>query len=145
MIKFCSSNKIDIFKIKDFYCKYATWGVTNSYDDWKTIIENSNCIITVWDNDKLIGMSRALSDGVRWATIVDVLIHPNYRSNQIGSMMIKKLMELDKMQVRTIYLATADKENFYNRLGFKTVNENCYYMVKVNKIVESKYFTPVNN
>ncbi|MDU6248655.1 MAG: GNAT family N-acetyltransferase, partial [Paeniclostridium sordellii] len=74
----------------------------------------------------------------------DVLIHPNYRSNQIGSMMIEKLMELDKMQVRTIYLATADKENFYNRLGFKTVNENCYYMVKVNKTVESKYFTPVN-
>ncbi|CEP80769.1 N-acetyltransferase GCN5 [[Clostridium] sordellii] len=145
MVKFCSSNEIDIFKVKDFYCKYATWGVTNSYDDWKTIIENSNCIITVWDNDKLIGMFRALSDGVRWATIVDVLIHPNYRSNQIGSIMIEKLMELEKMKVRTIYLATADKENFYNRLGFKTVNENCYYMVKVNKTVESKYFTPVNN
>ncbi|WP_055339491.1 GNAT family N-acetyltransferase [Paraclostridium sordellii] len=144
-MKFCSSNEIDIFKVKDFYCKYATWGVTNSYDDWKTIIENSNCIITVWDNDKLIGMFRALSDGVRWATIVDVLIHPNYRSNQIGSIMIEKLMELEKMKVRTIYLATADKENFYNRLGFKTVNENCYYMVKVNKTVESKYFTPVNN
>lgn len=49
------------------------------------------------------------------------------------------------MQVRTIYLATPDKENFYSRLGFKTVNENCFYMVKVKKCVENNYFIPANN
>ena len=145
MIEFCNSNDIDVSKVKDFYCTYATWGVTDSYDDWKNIKDNSTCIITAWDNENLIGMARALTDGVRWATIVDVLIHPNYREDGIGSKLINNLIAMEKMQVRTIYLATPDKENFYSRLGFKTVNENCFYMVKVKKCVENNYFIPANN
>lgn len=96
MIEFCNSNDIDVSKVKDFYCTYSTWGVTDSYDDWKNIIDNSTCIITAWDNDNLIGMAKALTDGVRWATIVDVLIHPNYREDGIGSKLINNLIAMEK-------------------------------------------------
>ena len=143
MITYCDSKDISISKVKEFYCNYATWKVTNKYEDWEKIIKKSSCIITYWDNDSLIGMARALSDEVRWATIIDVLVHPNYRGKSIGRQLIEKLLEHKEMQVRTVYLATPDKEEFYDKLGFKTVNEHCSYMIKVNKFNEDNYILPI--
>lgn len=111
MIIYCNSKDIDTFKVKEFYCNYATWKVSNKYDDWETII--------------------------------DVLVHPNYRGQSIGIHMIEKLLEEQEMKVRTIYLATPDKENFYTKLGFKTANEHCSYMIKVQNLNEHDYILPV--
>jgi N-acetylglutamate synthase-like GNAT family acetyltransferase len=142
LFRYCNSKNINISEVKEFYCNYATWKVTNKYDDWKKIIEKSSCIITCWDNNNLIGMARALSDEVRWATIIDVLVHPNYREKSIGRNIIKQLLDMDEMQVRTVYLATPDKEEFYKKLGFNTANEHCSYMIKVNKLNELEYILP---
>lgn len=46
--------------------------------------------------------------------------------------------------MRTIYLATPDKEKFYSKLGFQTVNQYCSYMIKVNKENEENYFLPID-
>jgi len=144
MIKFSVSKEISISQVKGFYCSYATWKVTNKNDDWRKIVKKSSCVVTAWDNDALIGMARGLSDEVRWATIIDVLVHPDYRGKAIGNQLIEKLLSQDEMQVRTIYLATPDKEEFYSKLGFKTANEHCAYMIKVNKDKEEEYFLPKN-
>lgn len=143
LVTYYNDKDVDTFKVKEFYCKYATWKVPKKYDDWEKIIKKSSCIITCWDNHNLIAMARALSDEVRWATIIDVLVHPNYRQKSIGRNMIEKLLEQEKMQVRTIYLATPDKENFYNKLGFKTANEHCSYMIKVKNFDENNYILPI--
>ncbi|WP_187359454.1 GNAT family N-acetyltransferase [Paraclostridium bifermentans] len=143
MIKFCNSKDLDIDKVKDFYCNYATWKVPSKYEDWAKIIKKSSSIITCWDNNSLIGMARSLSYEVRWATIIDVLVHPKYRGKGIGSKIIESLLEQPEMYVRTIYLATPDKEDFYNKLGFETVNEHCCYMIKVQTTNEDNYILPV--
>lgn len=143
MIRFLNSKDLDIDKVKGFYCNYATWKVPIKYDDWEKIIKKSSSIITCWDNNSLIGMARSLSDEVRWATIIDVLVHPKYKGKGIGSKIIKSLLEQPEMYVRTIYLATPDKEDFYNKLGFETVNEHCCYMMKVQTTNEDNYILPV--
>lgn len=66
------------------------------------------------------------------------------RKLQIYMMIGIKLLNQKEMQVRTIYLATPDKEKLYNKLGFKTVNEHCSYMIKVNKENEENYFLPID-
>ncbi|UOW66784.1 GNAT family N-acetyltransferase [Paraclostridium bifermentans] len=142
MAIYYNSKDIDTSKVKDFYCNYATWKVSNKLDDWEKIIEKSSCIVTCWDNDILIGMARALSDEVRWATVIDVLVHPSYRGQSIGRNIIERLLKEREMQVRTIYLATPDKEKFYNNLGFKTANEHCSYMIKVQNTNEDDYILP---
>ena len=95
MIKFSDSKDIDVNKIKNFYCRYATWKVNDNKKDWEKILEKSSCIITAWDEDKLVGMARSLSDGVRWANIIDVLVHPSYRKQSIGSNIIEFLEKKD--------------------------------------------------
>ncbi|MGL5641474.1 MAG: GNAT family N-acetyltransferase [Paraclostridium sp.] len=142
MIKFSKSKSVDIHAIRDFYCNYATWKVNDDISDWEKIIENSSCIITAWKEDELIGAARGLSDEVRWATIIDVLVHPDYRAQGIGRSIVEKLLGDNTMKVRTVYLATPDKEKFYNNLGFKTANEHCSYMIKVNLDKDEEYFLP---
>lgn len=142
MIKFSKSKIMDVHTIRDFYCNYATWKVTRDLTDWEKIMKNSACVITAWKDDELVGAARGLSDEVRWATIVDVLVHPNYRTQGIGRLVVEMLLDDTTMKVRTVYLATPDKENFYTNLGFKIANEHCSYMIKVSLHKDEAYFLP---
>ncbi|OXX83881.1 hypothetical protein AVM15_07845 [Paraclostridium benzoelyticum] len=144
MIRLLNSKDLDIDKVKDFYCNYVTWKVLSKYEDWEKIIKKSSSIITCWDDNSLIGMARSLSEEVRWATIIDALVHPDHRGKGIGSKIIESLLEQPEMQVRTIYLATPDKADFYSKLGFKIANDHCYYMIKVQKGIVDNYVLPIN-
>ena len=143
MIRIVDTKDINPNLIMDFYNKHATWMVSTSLKDWKEIIENSSCIISAWDSENLIGAARSLSDGVRWATIIDVLVHPKYQRKGIGCKIIKKMIEQDSMQVRTIYLATENMDEFYMKNGFIDVSNKCSYMIRLNKDNEEKYVLPV--
>ncbi|MGL5652273.1 MAG: GNAT family N-acetyltransferase [Paraclostridium sp.] len=41
----------------------------------------------------MIGMARSLSYEIRWATIIDVFVPPEYRGKGIGSKIIESLLE----------------------------------------------------
>ncbi len=65
---------------------------------------------------EVIGMARALSDGVCNGYIVDVWTLSPYRRRGIASTMIGHLLE--KMPGQHVYLFTDDCVGFYKKLGF---------------------------
>lgn len=80
--------------------------------------ENSHTVIFVFDNDKLIGFGRAISDGVRQAAIYDVAITPEYQGKGLGRLILNSIKEkLPKCNF--ILYASPGKENFYEKLGFE--------------------------
>ncbi len=137
-----TTKKLDVERVRDFYCSFATWSVNDSLNHWEELLKNSTCVVSVWEKDELIGMARSLSDQIRWANILDLLVHPDYRNQSIGSFIISKLLEQKEMQVKSVYLATQTQEEFYNKFGFDKANDDYSYMVKVNKS-KYKYFLPV--
>jgi GNAT superfamily N-acetyltransferase len=91
-----------------------------SADELKIAIKNSFAVISVYENDHLIGFGRVVSDGVVYATINDVLVAPIWQGQGIGSSIIRKLVRLcEHHDIRSIHLfADRDAENFYHHLGF---------------------------
>jgi ribosomal protein S18 acetylase RimI-like enzyme len=79
------------------------------------------CKVTARDGDRLVGMCRAYWDGGLTATIVSVIVHPDYQSGGIGKQMMSLIMEgLRALGVYRVTLSAAKgKEPFYERLGFK--------------------------
>lgn len=57
----------------------------------KRAFTNSYSKIFVFDDDKLIGLARATSDGEYQASIYDVVLLPNYQKKGIGKQIIEKL------------------------------------------------------
>lgn len=79
--------------------------------------ENSDLVCFAWDNEVLIGMARALSDGVYQSVIYDLCILPEYQSNGLGRTMMQKILHRLKTP-NSILWSVPGKEGFYAKLGF---------------------------
>ena len=69
--------------------------------------------------DKLIGFTRALSDGRYRAYIEDVMIDPEYRGKGIGERMVARLLEdLEGVEMVSLFCESG-RVAFYGRNGFE--------------------------
>jgi GNAT superfamily N-acetyltransferase len=74
--------------------------------------------VGAWDGDRLIGFTRALSDGVHRAYVEDVVIDPDYRGQGIGEKMVASLLEaIGDVHIVTLF-CLPEREAFYGRNGF---------------------------
>ena len=80
---------------------------------------NSSTVLTVWDEKKLIGLTRVLDDSEMLAQIHYVLVDPDYQGIGIAGKMIEYIKEKYK---DFMYIAgmPEDKKNvpFYQKHGF---------------------------
>ncbi|PPA70433.1 GNAT family N-acetyltransferase [Jeotgalibacillus proteolyticus] len=103
--------------------------------DWQKekfslILQNSTWAFTVWDEEKMIGMVRVISDKIMYANIVDLVVLSEYQGKGIG----KKLVELcvQKLPHADWFAHTSAKNfPFYERCGFEvkdlSQNGTCVY------------------
>lgn len=89
-------------------------------EELERAIRDSWCLVTAYDEGKLIGSGRVVSDGVFHALIVDVIIRPEYQKRGIGTLIMRRLLERCRdARLRDVQLFCArGKAPFYHRLGF---------------------------
>jgi N-acetylglutamate synthase-like GNAT family acetyltransferase len=126
---------INIAEWRDLVLNTATWKMPTDLSDWEKMLENTPLIVTAWDGERLIGSARLFTDFVRWGNIYDVVVHRDYQGKGVGKQLILELIHHPSVaSVRTFWLGTADKEDFYEKLGFRHVdNINGHSMVYVRK------------
>lgn len=116
-------SQVDLKQLLELFKLAAFWAQNRTLEDLAIAVANSDPVISVWDNDRLIGFSRATSDCVYRATIWDVVIHPEYRGLGLGRKMIETLVAHPRVnRVERVYLLTTYQQGFYTRLGFQFPN-----------------------
>lgn len=112
---------IDLNQLRELFNITAFWAQERSMSDLRIAIENSEPVMTICDDQRLIGFARATSDGIYRATIWDVVIHPDYRGTGLGSKLVESLISHPRMnRVERIYLMTTHQQGFYEKIGFQT-------------------------
>ncbi len=91
-------------------------------DDLKTAFLNSMYKCFVYSDNRLIGVGRALADGIDCSYICDIAVHPDYQGQKIGKSVVNRLVELSKGYNKIILYANIGKEGFYSKLGFDKMN-----------------------
>ena len=71
---------------------------THDRDRMQKMIDNSNLIVTAWDNNLLVGVSRCITDWVWSCYLADLSVRTGYKKAGIG----KKLINLTKEKVDQI-------------------------------------------
>lgn len=104
--------------------------------DLKTVFTNSRYKCFVYDNDKIVGVGRALADGVDVSYIADVAIHPEYQGQGIGKAIVNKLVEFSKDYNKILLFASIGKEPFYAKLGFDKMNTAMAIFKNRQKVLE---------
>ena len=83
----------------------------------KRAFANSYLCCFAWVDGQLVGATRATSDGVVYATVLDVAVDPGFQGAGIGRKMMHELLR--QLPVQKVYLTTVPgKEGFYEKLGF---------------------------
>jgi len=107
-----------------YYHLFLTTGWNNddpmSIEELGKALKKSWYAISAYNQDKLVGHGRIISDGIHHALIVDMIVHPQWKGQGIGKTILKKLIEkCCKHKIRDIQLFCASgKQTFYRRFGF---------------------------
>jgi ribosomal protein S18 acetylase RimI-like enzyme len=75
--------------------------------------------VGAWDGERLVGFTRALSDGTYRAYVEDVVVDPDYRGRGIGERMVAALLRtLADIETVSLFCEPA-RVGFYERNGFE--------------------------
>lgn len=87
-------------------------------DKIKKAFKGSYKIVTVWDDNMIIGAARLVSDGVCYGWVHDVGVLPSYQKKGIGKELMAELLK-DNEELLIGLTSSFVAEDFYYKLGFK--------------------------
>ena len=107
-------------KLKKLLDEETFWANERDYRSLRTMLFNSTEIISIWQEDCLIGFGRATSDKIYRAVLWDVVVKSEFKGVGIGKLIVENLINQKSIKnVERIYLMTTNKIGFYSKLGFK--------------------------
>ena len=87
--------------------------------DLQTAFSNSMFRCFVHDDGKLVGVGRALADGVYTAYLGDIAVLPEYRGIGLGKRIVAELLRLSAGHKKIILYSVPGSEAFYRKFGFR--------------------------
>lgn len=127
-----------VYKEAEILGLYTSVGWTN-YTDKPEMLRNAYLnslkIYGAYVDGKLVGIIRAVGDGFSVLFIQDLLVHPDFQRNGIGTLLLKRMLK-EYENVYQMHLITEDSEktiSFYKSLGFTDNSDvNCNAFSKYN-------------
>jgi len=85
----------------------------------KIVFANSRyrCIARV--EQRIVGVGRALADGIDTSYICDVAVLPQWQGTGLGKQIVARLVALSHGHKKIILYAVPGKEPFYRKFGFR--------------------------
>ena len=110
-------------ELKDLFSS-VNWLSANYADRLVKALQNSETVISAWDDEKLVGLINAIDDGELTAYAHYLLVNPEYQKMGIGRELIERLKKKYEGYLYLILIAeNKDVQQFYEKMGF-TAEEN---------------------
>ena len=118
----------DHFHLEEILHLYQSVGWTN-YLKRADILEeayaNSLFVLAAYDGDSLLGIIRAIGDGLTIVFVQDIIVLPEYQRKGIGTKLLKTLMDKykDVYQMELLTDNTEKTNAFYRSVGFTAADD----------------------
>lgn len=108
--------------------KRSTLDQRRPVNDLKRIqkmLDYGNVLVTAWDADKLVGVSRALSDFSFCSYLSDLAVDETYQHQGIGKELVYRTHEASGMETTLILLAAPAAREYYPKINMEKF-EHCF-------------------
>ena len=104
------------------------WSSGNYPERLKKALGSYDCVISAWDDDRLIGLVAAMDDGEMTAYIHYLLVAPDRQGQGVGKKLLAMTLERYRGYVRVVLHAEGKAASFYRPLGFEEMDavSMCY-------------------
>lgn len=121
MITYTEYASIDPEQAIDLYTR-STLGERrpiNNVETFRAMLANANLTISAWDGDKLVGISRSLTDFSYVAYLADLAVDEQYQRQGIGKRLIEETQKRLGSECMIVLLAAPKANSYYEHLGFE--------------------------
>ncbi len=121
MIEYRDNATISAEQAIDLY-RRSTLGERRPIDNIQTfeaMIKNANLTITAWSGEKLVGISRTLTDFAYVAYLADLAVDQEYQRSGIGKQLIEETKNRLGPQCMVVLLAAPKANEYYEHIGFE--------------------------
>ena len=120
VIEYRTGNNLDLDQVIELY-RASTLGERRPVDDrdrMGEMLRNANLVITAWDGDLLVGISRSVSDFAYCTYLSDLAVRESHQRQGIGKELVR-LTKLESGPKTTVILLSAPKAvDYYPHIGF---------------------------
>lgn len=85
-------------------------------------------VFSAWDEEKLVGISRSLTDYAYCCYLSDLAVDKEYQGYGIGQELVQRTKALIGDEVSLILLSAPDAVSYYPQIGFELTNNA--YLIK---------------
>ncbi|WP_207425193.1 GNAT family N-acetyltransferase [Pedobacter sp. SYSU D00535] len=113
---------------------YRSSGINRPVDDVERIAKmyaNSNLIITAWQDEKLVGVARSLTDFCYCCYLSDLAVRSEYQKEGIGKRLITLTKEKIGEGAALILLSAPTAMEYYPKVGFEKIENG--FIIKRKK------------
>ncbi|MCY7349666.1 MAG: GNAT family N-acetyltransferase [Cytophagaceae bacterium] len=93
----------------------------------QTMLDHGNVLVTAWDGEVLVGVSRALTDFSFCCYLSDLAVDEAYQHQGIGKKLVELTHEASGPQTTLILLAAPKAVDYYPKIGMER-HEACYVL-----------------
>ncbi len=108
-------------QIIDLYNASGLPRPTHNTERIQKMYENADLVVTAWDGDQLVGVSRSLTDWVWCCYLADLAVSPDYKKSGIGKKLIQLTKEKVSEQSMVLLLSVPTAMEYYPKVGMQTV------------------------
>lgn len=94
------------------------WSAADKPDALMAALSGSHSLVTAWQDDRLVGLGNAISDGHLVVYYPHIIVHPDMHRRGVGGLIIKRMIEIYDGFHQHMLTANAEAVGFYESCGF---------------------------
>ncbi|MCR9226796.1 MAG: GNAT family N-acetyltransferase [Flavobacteriaceae bacterium] len=118
-IEYSDKKRPTVDQVIELYDNAGLPRPTHDRKRMQQMFENSNLIVTAWDNELLVGVSRSITDWVWACYLSDLAVREEYKKMGIGRKLISLTKEKVGDQSMVLLLSVPTAMEYYPKVGFK--------------------------
>jgi predicted N-acetyltransferase YhbS len=120
VITYRLGNDLDLEQVIDLY-RASTLGERRPIEDrrrMQAMLANANIVVTAWDGDLLVGISRSFTDFAYATYLSDLAVRLSHQRQGIGRELIRETRRHSGPEAYIVLLAAPKAVDYYPRVGF---------------------------
>ncbi len=91
---------------------------TENLELMQQMVDTADHLVTAWDGDQLVGVSRSLTDFCAMCYLADLAVDQEYQHKGVGRQLIEHVRADIGTKIRLLLLAAPSAMGYYPKVGF---------------------------
>lgn len=128
LIEYRTGNNLELHQLIELY-RSCSLGARRPVDDperMRLMLQNANLVITAWDGQLLVGVSRSITDFAYATYLSDLAVRESHQKHGIGKELIRRTQAAGG-QASVILLSAPAAVDYYPHIGMKA-HPSCWML-----------------